>query len=99
MSVRGPNKSGLADLAAEEGNVAILDVVRRRLCKVRMRHNLSTRVLTGYEITPVTHSEPLELCFDRLARADTHDNGNEHSVAHTPLLLAAQRSPWLACMS
>lgn len=89
MSVRGPNKSGLTDLTAKEGNVAILDVVRRGLRKVRMGHNLSTRVLTDYEITPVTHTarqrEPLGLCFDYRACADTHDNNNEHSAAHTPL--------------
>lgn len=40
MSVGGPNRKW-ADLAAEEGNVAIFDIVRRELCKMGMSHNLS----------------------------------------------------------
>ena len=33
-------KSKGTDLTAEEGNVAILDVVRREFCEMRMGHNL-----------------------------------------------------------
>lgn len=40
MRLAWPNQRA-TDLTAEEGNIAIFDVVRRESCETRMGHNLS----------------------------------------------------------